>query len=177
MYHWDSKPLLKTALTSFFVKPTGFVDMCIEKFPSPLSGAEVKVKTTYSGDQTTELFRAMTQCDRNAALMVSCVKMYNKPDCTSFDVFGRVMSGSIAVGDRVKVLGEAYAAPSRTVFLAVSPRCCRWLKTLAPRLGPARRGAARLGSARLGSARLGSARLGSARLSTPWPGLAFLPAG
>ena len=29
-------------------------------------------------------------------------------DCSAFDVFGRIMSGTVKPGDRVRVLGEAY---------------------------------------------------------------------
>jgi len=41
-------------------------------------------------------------------LVINIVKLYNKPDCTKFDVFGRVMSGCIHKGDQVKILGENY---------------------------------------------------------------------
>ena len=40
--------------------------------------------------------------------MVNLTKMYHKPDCESFDAFGRVLSGTL-VGSEVKVLGEAYS--------------------------------------------------------------------
>lgn len=33
------------------------------------------------------------------------VKQYHRPDCNAFDVFGRVMSGTVFRGDRVKILG------------------------------------------------------------------------
>jgi U5 small nuclear ribonucleoprotein component len=29
-------------------------------------------------------------------------------DCSSFDAFGRIISGTLRPGDRVRVLGEAY---------------------------------------------------------------------
>ena len=34
--------------------------------------------------------------------------MYARADATAFDSFGRVLSGTIRVGDKVRVLGEAY---------------------------------------------------------------------
>lgn len=40
-------------------------------------------------------------------LMVYTVKKYHRPDCNAFDVFGRVMSGTLFRGDRVKIFGEA----------------------------------------------------------------------
>ena len=33
------------------------------------------------------------------------VKQYHRPDCNAFDVFGRVLSGTVFRGDRVKILG------------------------------------------------------------------------
>ena len=40
--------------------------------------------------------------------MINIVKLYNKPDCLSFDAFGRVLSGTIHKNQIVKVLGENY---------------------------------------------------------------------
>ena len=40
--------------------------------------------------------------------MIQVVKLYNKPDCSRFDAFGRVISGTIRKGDQVKILGEQY---------------------------------------------------------------------
>ena len=36
-------------------------------------------------------------------------KMYSSPDCSRFYAFGRVMSGTLHTGDRVRVLGEHYS--------------------------------------------------------------------
>ena len=45
------------------------------------------------------------------------VKQYHRPDCNAFDVFGRVMSGTVFRGDRVKILG---ALPVRNGFFFLS---------------------------------------------------------
>ena len=37
------------------------------------------------------------------------VKQYHRPDCNAFDVFGRVLSGTVFRGDRVKILGREAA--------------------------------------------------------------------
>lgn len=42
------------------------------------------------------------------SLSISLLCM-DRPDATSFDAFGRVMSGTLRVGDKVRVLGEAYS--------------------------------------------------------------------
>lgn len=41
------------------------------------------------------------------------VKQYHRPDCNAFDVFGRVMSGTVFRGDRVKILGSLAWLASR----------------------------------------------------------------
>lgn len=41
--------------------------------------------------------------------MIHCVKMYSSSDGQSFSTFGRVYSGTVRPGDRVRVLGESYS--------------------------------------------------------------------
>lgn len=41
-------------------------------------------------------------------LLINIVKSYNKPDCKTFDVFGRILSGTLKSGQKVKILGEDY---------------------------------------------------------------------
>lgn len=36
-------------------------------------------------------------------------RRYHRPDCESFDAFGRVLSGTLKVGQEVNVLGESYS--------------------------------------------------------------------
>jgi U5 small nuclear ribonucleoprotein component len=50
----------------------------------------------------------MIACDPKGPLMIQIVKLYNKADCSSFDAFGRVFSGTLRVDEGVKVLGEGY---------------------------------------------------------------------
>ena len=51
----------------------------------------------------------MAKCDPKGPLMIHIVKLFNKQDCTAFDAFGRVMSGTLHINDTVKVLGEGYS--------------------------------------------------------------------
>jgi len=105
----DPKPLLKLALTQFFGTSAGFVSMCVEQFPSPIEGARAKVRHTYTGELQIDAGRAMLTCDKKGPLMVNIVKLYSRPDGEKFDAFGRVLSGTVKVGSRVRVLGESYS--------------------------------------------------------------------
>jgi U5 small nuclear ribonucleoprotein component len=40
--------------------------------------------------------------------MINITKMFSRPDASSFDAFGRVLSGTIKIGQQVRVLGEGY---------------------------------------------------------------------
>lgn len=109
-YKLDMKPLLKLALTRVFGTATGVVDMMVRHLPSAASASAVKAAHTYTGPQDGgALFRGMLACDPRAELMAHAVKLVPKPDCQSFDALTRVMSGTLRVGDRVRVLGEAYS--------------------------------------------------------------------
>lgn len=52
---------------------------------------------------------AIRDCDPNGPLMIQIVKLYNVDNVTTFDAFGRVLSGTIKVSQTVNVLGEGYS--------------------------------------------------------------------
>lgn len=106
--HLDPRPLLKLVLARFFREATGFVDSVVRHVPSPIAGAAHKVATTYTGDQTSAVARAMRECDPKGPLMINVVKLYSEPDGGEFTAFGRVLSGTVRAGTKVKVLGDAY---------------------------------------------------------------------
>lgn len=104
----DHRPLLKEVCRQFFGDTSGFVDMLIGKFPSPVQAADVKVRSTYTGSLATTLAQGMLQCNPKSTLMLNITKLYARTDGATFDAFGRVLSGTIKVGDRVRVLGQGY---------------------------------------------------------------------
>lgn len=48
-------------------------------------------------------------CNPQGPVMVYISKLFPKPDASAFDAFGRVFSGTVKVGDKVRVLGESYS--------------------------------------------------------------------
>eukprot|EP00929_Paragymnodinium_shiwhaense_P000231 TRINITY_DN100482_c0_g1_i1.p1 TRINITY_DN100482_c0_g1~~TRINITY_DN100482_c0_g1_i1.p1 ORF type:complete len:984 (+),score=344.63 TRINITY_DN100482_c0_g1_i1:96-3047(+) len=111
-YDLDARSLLKKIFQVFFGAGGGvpaFVDMVVEHIPSPQDNAGAKTEAVYSGDPSGAVASDMKSLDNTGYLMVHTVKNYHRPDCNSFDVFGRVMSGTLFRGDRVKILGENYS--------------------------------------------------------------------
>jgi 116 kDa U5 small nuclear ribonucleoprotein component len=104
----DVKPLLGVVCEAFFGPATGFVDMVVNHLPSPVSNAASKVKHIWTGDMDSELAEAMINCDPAGPLMIHVTKMYNSVDMGGFEAFGRVMSGTVKTGMKVRVLGERY---------------------------------------------------------------------
>ena len=102
----DANPLLKLVMQQYFHSHAGFVDALLQHVPSPIDGAEAKVRRTWSGDMTSETGTGMCACDSTGALMVNVVKMYRTPDASDFLAFGRVLSGVVKSGMEVDVLGE-----------------------------------------------------------------------
>jgi len=51
----------------------------------------------------------MIAADPKGSLMIQICKLYSSPDASSFDAFGRVLSGTLRTGQNVKILGENYS--------------------------------------------------------------------
>eukprot|EP00042_Codosiga_hollandica_P022936 m.87730 g.87730 ORF g.87730 m.87730 type:complete len:986 (+) comp50988_c0_seq3:36-2993(+) len=103
------RPLLKTVLTKFFGKSHAFMDMLRDHVQSPVAFARTKIMHTYSGDLTTPLAQDMLSCNPDGELMVQITKLFPSQDATSFDAFGRVLSGTIERHETVRVMGESYS--------------------------------------------------------------------
>ncbi|EWC45145.1 putative U5 small nuclear ribonucleoprotein component [Drechslerella stenobrocha 248] len=107
-YKMDAGDLLKAVCEQFFGTATGFVDMVLQHIPSPVDGAKAKIESCYTGPLDSDVAQSMLTCDPNGPLVVQITKLYNTTDATGFNAFGRVMSGTVKVGDQVRVLGEGY---------------------------------------------------------------------
>ncbi|KYQ50143.1 hypothetical protein ALC60_10776 [Trachymyrmex zeteki] len=103
------RPLLRLVCTRFLGDMCGLVDMCVTHVPSPQAHAPTKVQHVYTGPIDSPLAQDMINCDPDGRLMIHSTKMYPTEDCTLFVVLGRVMSGTLEAGQRVRVLGEAYS--------------------------------------------------------------------
>ncbi|EAR95586.1 elongation factor G domain protein (macronuclear) [Tetrahymena thermophila SB210] len=107
-YKLDIKPLLKLVFSTFFGNTGALVSMVAQHIPSAKQGTRLKVEQNYVGNRKNPAFEKIKECDPEGPLVINVVKQYNKQDCMSFDVFGRVISGTIRKNQTVKVLGERY---------------------------------------------------------------------
>ena len=105
----SARPLLRAACKRFFGPSTGLVDMIVKHIPSPIKAAKGKVSRCYTGPLNSKVAQSMMECSSRGPLMIHVVKLYPSPDGQSFSAFGRIYSGTVKPGDKVKVLGEAYS--------------------------------------------------------------------
>ncbi len=108
----DAKPLLRLILSRFFsTSASAIVHALVAHLPSPVAAAPAKAHHTYSGPlaASSAIARGMLYCEAKAPLMVQIAKSYVRADCATFDSFGRVLSGTVRVGDKVRVLGPRYS--------------------------------------------------------------------
>lgn len=108
-YLLDTQTLLKVVCNEFFQNSAALVESIVKHIKNPRKNAPKKIDTTYTGNQTTTVAQSMHNCDPKGRLVVMTTKNYHRPDANTFDLFGRVMSGTIHKGEIVKVLGENYS--------------------------------------------------------------------
>jgi len=67
----------------------------------------------YTGPKDDAVAKAMRACDPNGALCMYISKMIPTADKGRFYAFGRVFSGTIATGMKVKIMGPNYLPGSK----------------------------------------------------------------
>lgn len=109
-YSQDVKPLLKEVCSRVFGASSGLVDMLVQHIPSSKVATASKVARLYTGpqDPSSPLIQFMNSCSRSGPLVLHIAKLFPKNDCSSFDAYGRILSGTLRPGDEVRVLGESY---------------------------------------------------------------------
>lgn len=105
----NSRPLLRLVLRSFFGAPEGFVDALVRHVPSALDAGAQKARACFDGDldaPDSALGRGVDSCDPRGPLLMNVVKLYATPEGDRFHALARIYSGSVAKGQRVRVIGE-----------------------------------------------------------------------
>lgn len=104
----DVRPLLKLVMLKFFGEHTGFVDVVSTHVANPTQAARRKIEQTWKGDLQSYLGERLLACDPNGPLMIHVTKLYPSLDRTQFYALGRVLSGTLKLGEKVKVFGETF---------------------------------------------------------------------
>lgn len=105
----NTRNLLRTTFTKLFHNASGFVDFVLnQSIPSSFNAIN-KIQSLYTGDLTTQFASDMLLGDPNGPLVIHIVKNYHDDNCKSFSLFGRIYSGTITVGQEIRILGNTFS--------------------------------------------------------------------
>merc|ERR1719367_1469015 len=102
------KPLMKRAMQVWINAADTLLAMIVTKLPSPRMAQKYRVENLYEGPMDDAAANAIRSCDASGPLMMYVSKMVPTSDKGRFYAFGRVFSGTIATGQRVRIQGPHY---------------------------------------------------------------------
>jgi elongation factor 2 len=102
------KPLMKAVMKKWLPAGEALLQMITMHLPSPVTSQRYRVELLYEGPADDEVAVAMKNCDPNGPLMMYVSKMVPTSDKGRFYAFGRVFSGTIATGQKARIMGPNY---------------------------------------------------------------------
>jgi len=102
------KPLMKRTMQIWINAADTLLAMIVTKLPSPRVAQKYRVENLYEGPMDDTAANAIRSCDPAGPLMMYVSKMVPTSDKGRFYAFGRVFSGTIATGQKVRIQGPHY---------------------------------------------------------------------
>jgi elongation factor 2 len=107
-HHLKSSDLVKKVLQRWINAADALLEMIILYLPSPRIAQKYRTPYLYEGPLDDDSAKAMMSCDPNGPLMMFISKMVPTSDGSRFYAFGRVFSGLVRGGEKVRILGPNY---------------------------------------------------------------------
>ncbi|KAI9296994.1 P-loop containing nucleoside triphosphate hydrolase protein [Neoconidiobolus thromboides FSU 785] len=104
----EGKALLKVAMRKFLPAADALLEMIVIHLPSPATAQKYRAETLYEGPVDDEACTAIKNCDSKGPLMLYISKMVPTSDKGRFYAFGRVFSGTVRSGLKVRIQGPNY---------------------------------------------------------------------
>merc|ERR1719335_684541 len=102
------KPLLKRCMQKWLPAHDALLEMLVQHLPSPPAAQKYRVSSLYTGPLDDVWATGIKNCDAEGPLMMYISKMIPTPDKGRFFAFGRVFSGTVRTGAKVKIMGPNY---------------------------------------------------------------------
>eukprot|EP00555_Chaetoceros_dichaeta_P002666 CAMPEP_0198250002 /NCGR_PEP_ID=MMETSP1447-20131203/1337_1 /TAXON_ID=420782 /ORGANISM="Chaetoceros dichaeta, Strain CCMP1751" /LENGTH=863 /DNA_ID=CAMNT_0043934761 /DNA_START=100 /DNA_END=2691 /DNA_ORIENTATION=- len=111
-----SKQLLKRVMQKWLPAGDTVLEMIVLHLPSPHVAQSYRVDTLYEGPLDDATATAIRTCDTSvgAPLCMYISKMVPTSDKGRFYAFGRVFSGTVATGQKVRIMGPNYKPGKKT---------------------------------------------------------------
>ena len=102
------KALMKHVMQSWAPASSALLEMMIYHLPSPARAQQYRVENLYEGPLDDQYATAIRNCDPEGPLMLYASKMIPASDKGRFFSFGRVFSGKVSTGLKVRIMGPNY---------------------------------------------------------------------
>merc|ERR1719197_1911348 len=102
------KPLLKRCMQKWLPAHDALLEMFVQHLPSPRAAQKYRVGNLYTGPLDDVWAEGIRKCDPEGPLMMYVSKLIPTPDKGRFFAFGRVFSGTVRTGQKVKIMGPNY---------------------------------------------------------------------
>lgn len=102
------KPLLKVVMRKWLPAAKALLEMIVIHLPSPKKAQSYRMSGLYEGPKDDIAAKAIAACDPNGALMIYISKMVPTADKGRFVAFGRVFSGTVKSGMKIRIMGSNY---------------------------------------------------------------------
>ena len=104
----QGKILMRNVMQKWLDASDALIEMIILHLPSPKVSQKYRTLYLYQGPMDDECAKAMINCDPSGPVMMFVSKMVPTSDNGRFYAFGRVFSGKIKQGEKVRILGPQY---------------------------------------------------------------------
>ncbi|KAF8899125.1 P-loop containing nucleoside triphosphate hydrolase protein [Infundibulicybe gibba] len=104
----EGKQLLKVIMRKFLPAGDSLLEMIVINLPSPATAQRYRVETLYEGPMDDESAIGIRDCDPNGPLVLYVSKMVPTSDKGRFYAFGRVFSGTVRSGPKIRIQGPNY---------------------------------------------------------------------
>jgi elongation factor 2 len=104
----QQKKLLKAIMQKWLPADEALLEMMVLHMPAPAVAQRYRVENLYSGPLDDATATSIRECNPNGPLMMYVSKMVPTPDKGRFYAFGRVFSGTLQSGMKVRILGANY---------------------------------------------------------------------
>ena len=102
------KEKLRVIMQKFLPAHEALLELIIDTLPSPLDAQKYRYELLYTGPLDDPYATAIRDCDETGPLMIFISKMFPAEGSGKFIAFGRVFSGTVRHGQKVKILGPEY---------------------------------------------------------------------
>jgi len=109
----EGKPLFKLVFQKWINAADALLEMIVLKLPSPVKAQSYRAAYLYEGPIDDVCGQGIKNCDKDGPLMVFISKMVPTNDKGRFYAFGRVFSGIVSTGQKVRIMGPNYTPGSK----------------------------------------------------------------